>query len=61
MKKRLGATAVVVAAVAAAAGLPTAAAVSAASAKSGRQVRLSVLPLPKSSLGSAAQKLPARA
>jgi hypothetical protein len=57
MKKRLGATAVVVAAVAAAAGLPTAAAVSAASAKSGGQVRLSVLPLPESSLGSAAQRL----
>jgi hypothetical protein len=57
MSKRLGAIAILIAAVAAAAALLAAAAVPAASAKSGGQVKLSVLPLPKSSLGSAAQRL----
>jgi hypothetical protein len=57
MSKRLGAIAILVAVVAAAAVLLSAAAVPAASAKSRGQVNLSVLPLPKSSLGPAAQGL----
>lgn len=53
MNKQLGA----IAAFAAAAGLSAAVAAPTASAKSGGHMKLSVLPLPKSSLGSAARRL----
>jgi hypothetical protein len=56
MNKRFAAIAALVAGVAVA-GLPAAVGVPAASAKSGGHVKLSVLPLPKSSLGSAAKSL----
>ena len=57
MNVRIGALAIVVTAAVAAVGLVAAVEVPAASARSGGQVKLSVLPLPKSALGPAAQRL----